>query len=106
MIITFQLRARARSGGLDYENITLFANPFPQPLVSVSAGIFVSEFSLVSSFLESLSGVSEISIFLNSPVMVPLLTRWRARFARWVVRPVPVAARVHLFIVMSGRSVN
>src|SRR5258705_12333964 len=55
----------------------------------------------------SLSGVSETSIFLNSPVvpaLPPLRTRCRARFARTVVRR--VVAAVQLFILISGRKEN
>ena len=96
-------RDSARRGGLTSRSYLSFANPVPQPLVNVSSGISLSEFSLMSTFL---SGVSEISIFLNSPVMVLLRTRWRARLARWVVRPLPVAARVQRFIVTIGRSEN
>src|SRR5258705_3832048 len=58
----------------------------------------------------SLSGVSETSIFLNSPVvpalpvLPPLRTRCQARFARTVVRR--VVAAVQLFMLISGRKEN
>src|SRR6185312_12529667 len=54
-----------------------------------------------------LSGVSERSTFLNSPVTVPLRTRCLARRARMVVRRVlAVAACVHLRTVRKGRREN
>ena len=68
--------------------------------------VIVSSSKISAVPVGRLSGGSEMSILLSSPVTVPLRTRWRAFRARTVVRRPAVAACVHLRTVRKGRSEN